>query len=563
MNTENHETPRGFSKKPIIIIAAAVIIAGGGAAAAITAVNYANSPAQLITLAQKFLNDADYEKAIIQFDKVLTVDPLNVDAYIGKAEALDALGRSDEAEEVLTEALEMVRDTASPEELEKLQELLDRIKGVVLVQETQEAAAQETAEIEANADPEDAAETSHESANEMQEQAGGSAATYEAADEATATEEIAVPMEQHKVMMDCGFAGGSWVFEADNGEYYFYDIAGNTLTKFEDSWSLGGTVFKTGDLVGCYSNDDGYSRVINTKTNEYVLKEETDGCRVRDVDGKSGRMVVTKIDDSSPDVLLLGVMNNKGEWEYPLTELSSDELSAFTLKDCSYYLMGDHVLIRDSAEGYWYSLKDNKLSKIEDHDFSGCRISNDGEVFTLEDTGLYVFDSTGTVTQITEHVEDIKLLDGGIVTIRKTGAYSWDDYSDMGFDLSGYEYPEIIDVTENTIAFCVFTDGTGYTYIMNKDGSLVTEPAEGAYDSSSASFCGDYFVMGRSVINCKTGEASTLFDDPAGIDSAYIVSGIYSDPGVIVMRSYLTGNFFLVFPDDPETLINPFEVAAQ
>ena len=158
MNTENHETPRGFSKKPIIIIAAAVIIAGGGAAAAITAVNHANSPAQLITLAQKFLNDADYEKAIIQFDKVLTVDPLNVDAYIGKAEALDALGRSDEAEEVLTKALEMVRDTASPEELEKLRALLDRIKGVVVVQGTQEAAAQPTAEAEPSAEAQPAAD---------------------------------------------------------------------------------------------------------------------------------------------------------------------------------------------------------------------------------------------------------------------------------------------------------------------------------------------------------------------------------------------------------------------
>lgn len=428
----------------------------------------------------------------------------------------------------------------------------------VATTEKQEQAEESSVAIES------AAESSHESANELQEQAGGSAATYEAADEATATEEITVPMEQHKVMMDCGFVGGSWIFEADNGEYYFYDIAGNTLTKFEDSWSLGGTIFKTGDLAGCYRNDDGYSRVINTKTKEYVLKGETDGCRLRDVDGKSGRIVVTKIDDSSPDVLLLGVMNDKGEWEYPLTALPDGDIPSVAFNDgFSYVLMGDQVLMIGSR-GFWYSLKDNKISKIQDRDFLHYRRKWDTDkVFTLEDTGLYVFDSTGTVTQITEHVEDIKLLDGGIVTIRKTGAYSWDDYSDMGFDLSGYEYPEIIDVTENTIAFCVFTDGTGYTYIMNKDGSLVTEPAEGAYDSSSASFCGDYFVMGRSVINCKTGEVSTLFDDPAGIDSAYIVSGIYSDPGVIVMRSYLTSNFFLVFPDDPETLINPFEVAAQ
>ena len=413
-------------------------------------------------------------------------------------------------------------------------------------------------------------ETSHTSANETQEQTAESAITSEAdaasAETAAATEEAAVPLEQLKVMSDYGIGGGSWYFEADNGDYYFYDIAGNTLTKIEDDWSLSGIVFKTGDLAGCFTNDDGYSRIVDTKTKEYVLNGETDGCIVRDVISKSGRILVTKIDDSASNpVVLLGVMNNKGEWEYPLTELSSDELSAFTLKDCSYFLMGDHVLIKNSAEGYWYSLKDNKLSKIEDHDFSKSRINNDGDkVVTLEDTGAWVFDSTGTSTQITEHADDIKLLDGGILTIGKTGVYSWNDYSDMGFDLSEYEYPEIIDVTENTIAFCAYTpDGTSYTYIMNKDGSLVTEPSEGYYNNRSACFCGDYFVMGKAVINCKTGEVSTLNDDAVGTASAYIVNGIYSNPGVIVMRSSLTGNCFLVFPDDPETLINPFESAAQ
>lgn len=152
MSNENMETPRGFSKKPLIIIAAAVVIAGGGAAAAVTAVNYSNSPARLITLAQKFLDDADYEKAIIEFDRVLTVDPLNVDAYVGKAEALEALGRTDEAIKVLEQALEAVRDSAGADELDMLQRLLDELNGAVVVESTAEATdtaeAPETAEAE-------------------------------------------------------------------------------------------------------------------------------------------------------------------------------------------------------------------------------------------------------------------------------------------------------------------------------------------------------------------------------------------------------------------------------
>ncbi len=121
--------PGGFSKKPLIIIAAAVIIAGGATAATVTAVNYANSPSRLVSLAQKFLNDSDYERAIIEFDKVLAMDPLNVDAYIGKAEALAALGRSDEALEVLETALDMVGGTATPEDISRIRELIDSIKG--------------------------------------------------------------------------------------------------------------------------------------------------------------------------------------------------------------------------------------------------------------------------------------------------------------------------------------------------------------------------------------------------------------------------------------------------
>ena len=145
MKNQNEESPRGFTKKPLIIIAAAVIIAGGATAATVTAVNYANSPSRLVSLAQKFLNDSDYERAIIEFDKVLAMDPLNVDAYIGKAEALAALGNTDEALEVLATALDMVGDTATPEDIRRIQALIDSIKGSAPDTYTSEPAVTEEA----------------------------------------------------------------------------------------------------------------------------------------------------------------------------------------------------------------------------------------------------------------------------------------------------------------------------------------------------------------------------------------------------------------------------------
>ncbi len=54
--------------------------------------------------AEKYLLEMDYEQAILEFDKILEIDPMNVDAYLGKAEALIAMGKTDEARELLETA---------------------------------------------------------------------------------------------------------------------------------------------------------------------------------------------------------------------------------------------------------------------------------------------------------------------------------------------------------------------------------------------------------------------------------------------------------------------------
>ena len=54
-----------------------------------------------LDLGQKYLLDGDYEQAIIEFNKVIEIEPKNVDAYLGLAEAYIAAGDYDSAISVL------------------------------------------------------------------------------------------------------------------------------------------------------------------------------------------------------------------------------------------------------------------------------------------------------------------------------------------------------------------------------------------------------------------------------------------------------------------------------
>ncbi len=131
-NTETaseYITPRGFSSKKniIIIILAAILVLGLGVG--ITAIAITNSPSfkvsQGIDLAERYLSEQNYEQAIIEYEKVLEIEPMNVDAYLGLANAYERSGDIDKAIEILREGLEMTGDERIKE---KLDELTDPLK---------------------------------------------------------------------------------------------------------------------------------------------------------------------------------------------------------------------------------------------------------------------------------------------------------------------------------------------------------------------------------------------------------------------------------------------------
>jgi tetratricopeptide (TPR) repeat protein len=65
-----------------------------------------NNPNRLIDLGEKYLLELDYEKALVQFLRVIEIEPMNPRGYTGAAEAYVGLERFDEAIAILQQGIE-------------------------------------------------------------------------------------------------------------------------------------------------------------------------------------------------------------------------------------------------------------------------------------------------------------------------------------------------------------------------------------------------------------------------------------------------------------------------
>lgn len=120
------ETPnlhRFSAKKNIIIIVLAGVLALGigGTAVALGIYNMpANRVSRYMGAAERYLSEQNYEQAIIEFQRVLEIEPMNVDAYLGMAEAYIAMGDTDNAVKILRTGLEQTADDRIREKLNEL-----------------------------------------------------------------------------------------------------------------------------------------------------------------------------------------------------------------------------------------------------------------------------------------------------------------------------------------------------------------------------------------------------------------------------------------------------------
>ncbi len=116
--------PRGFSAKKniIIIIIAAILLIGAGitAVAVVNSHSASSGVAGSLQLAERYLNEQNYEQAVIEYQKVLEIEPMNVDAYLGIAEAYLGMGDTEKALEWLNKGLEQTGDARLSSKIEAL-----------------------------------------------------------------------------------------------------------------------------------------------------------------------------------------------------------------------------------------------------------------------------------------------------------------------------------------------------------------------------------------------------------------------------------------------------------
>lgn len=105
-------TAKNFSNrnKVIFISAVAALLLTGGLVTAIAVNNGSHSAESIMALAERYLNEQNYEKAVIEFLRVIEIEPMNVDAYLGLAEAYLAMGDTENAVRVLQTGLEITGD---------------------------------------------------------------------------------------------------------------------------------------------------------------------------------------------------------------------------------------------------------------------------------------------------------------------------------------------------------------------------------------------------------------------------------------------------------------------
>lgn len=290
----------------------------------------------------------------------------------------------------------------------------------------------------------------------------------------TAPEEVSKPVKTLNVNHDSyGIYNGTWSFNIIHGEeyeLYYYDIVNNKLIKNESAGR------NPANLIGDFVYAPDYVYIFDPKTGNSVL----DGCKQKDFNAKTELILVSKLDEGfSGNTFSLGVMNSKFEWVYPLTEITVDGMSVNNLDSTDYRLIGDYAV---GSHGFAYSFKKNEIIEIPKiGDWQGENSTGDKVAFEYN-SKLYVFDSN---TEKTIQIgSSAYVVDDGIAVYdyesKKWRVLNWNDYKDMGFDLSEYEAYGIYAATEDYIAFRAKNpDGDDYTIIMKKDGSLVVDPIKG------------------------------------------------------------------------------------
>ena len=108
----------------IAIVAVAVLLIAVGVLIFVMSDSPAKKYEEQLKLAQRYLDELDYDKAIAAYKEAIKIDPKAEDAYLGLAEAYVEKGEVQEAIDILKEGLEKTESVAMEERLAELERQL-------------------------------------------------------------------------------------------------------------------------------------------------------------------------------------------------------------------------------------------------------------------------------------------------------------------------------------------------------------------------------------------------------------------------------------------------------
>ena len=97
-------------KRIIIVLGITVIVFAAIVTIILSTSRNPQSPDYLLSLGERFLLEMEYEQALVQFLAVIEIEPNNVRAYIGAAEAYIGIGQMENATLILRQGLEQTGD---------------------------------------------------------------------------------------------------------------------------------------------------------------------------------------------------------------------------------------------------------------------------------------------------------------------------------------------------------------------------------------------------------------------------------------------------------------------
>jgi len=155
--TTNNETKKKSKALPIIIILVIVLLlaGGGGAAAYMLLLSPAAKSKEQVEVADGYLKDENYKKAISAYKEAISIDPKCVDAYLGLASVYEAQAEEAMDDEEYDDAIEYYESAI--EALEKGIENVDDAKLTKALDDMESSlkSAKKEAKKAGNSDPDD------------------------------------------------------------------------------------------------------------------------------------------------------------------------------------------------------------------------------------------------------------------------------------------------------------------------------------------------------------------------------------------------------------------------